>query len=404
MNTPFFIARRMGSGKKDISSLIKLIAILSISLGLTVMIIAVSVVTGYQSEIRNKVIGFGSHIQISNFDYNVSYETRPISRSQEFYETISAHPLVENIHVFATKPGIIKTDDEIHGVIFKGVGSDYSWDFFNRNLVEGTAAPFNDSLRSDNIIISSRISRLLKLNVGTDVLVYFIQDPPRVRRLTISGIYETGLEELDKIFIVGDLQHIQRLNNWDDDQVGGFGVVLKEYNQMDMVNEIIRDELPINLNSRTISQIYPQIFDWLALLDMNVYVIIIIMIMVAGINMITTLLISVLEKTNLIGILKALGSDNQLVRKVFLIHAGFLITRGMVAGNILGIGLAWLQYRFGIIKLDQESYFVDVVPVHFNFLHIIAINAGTFAICMLMLIIPSYIISRVSPVKAITFR
>jgi len=368
------------------------------------MIIAVSVVTGFQQEIRNKVIGFGSHIQISNFDYNVSYETRPISRNQDFYEQLAADPMVENIHAFATKPGIIKADNEIHGVVFKGVGSDYNWNFFKRNLVEGKAGPFSDTIRSDDIIISSRISKLLRLNTGDDVLIYFIQDPPRVRRLTISGIYETGLEELDNIFVVGDLQHIQRLNNWDDDQVSGFGVILRDYAQMETKNELIREELPITLNSRTINQIYPQIFDWLALLDMNVYVIIIIMILVAGINMITTLLISVLEKTNLIGILKALGSSNQLIRRIFLIHAGFLISRGLIAGNLLGIGLSWLQYRFGIIKLDQESYFVDVVPVNFNFFHIFALNAGTFAICMLMLIIPSYIISRTSPVKAITFR
>ncbi len=404
MNTPFFIARRMGAEKQNLTGLVKLIAILSISLGLTVMIIAVAVVTGFQDEIRSKAIGFGSHIQISNFDYNVSYETKPISKNQPFYEEVAALPEVKNIHVFATKPGIIKTDEEIHGVIFKGVDKDFDWDFFASRMIDGKITHYSDTTRSDSIIISAYISRLLKLQTGTDILVYFIQDPPRVRRLTISGIYETGLEELDKIFIFGDIQHAQRLNNWDSDQVGGFGIVLEEFGQMEPVNDHVREIIPYTLNSRSIKEIYPQIFDWLALLDMNVYVIIAIMILVAGINMITTLLISVLEKTNLIGVLKALGASNKMVRRVFLYHAGFLIARGMILGNLLGIGLALVQHYSGIVTLAQESYFVDVVPININLGYILLLNAGTFAICMIMLILPSYIISKISPVKAITFR
>ena len=404
MNTPFYIARRMGAENKSITSLVKLIAILSISMGLAVMILAVAVVTGFQHEIREKAIGFGSHIQISNFDYNISYETQPISSGQEWIEAITSLPEVKNIHAFGTKPGIIKTDEEIHGVIFKGIGPDYDWEFFSQRLVEGSINPFSDTLRSDNIIISARVASLLELKTGDDILLYFIQDPPRVRRLTISAIYETGLEELDELFVLGDIQHVQRLNNWNEDQVGGFGVILTNYKLMNEINRQIMDIIPYTLHSRTISEIYPQIFDWLALLDMNVYVIILIMIMVAGINMITTLLISVLEKTNLIGILKALGAGNSLVRKVFLYHAGFLILRGMVAGNLLGIGLGIIQQQFSLVTLSQESYFMDVVPINFNIAYILALNMGTFLICMLMLIIPSYIISKVSPVKAITFR
>jgi len=394
----------MGAEKKNLTGLVKLISILSITLGLTIMIIAVSVVTGFQNEIRNKVIGFGSHIQISNFDYNVSYETRPFRIEKELTEDISSLDGVVNVHAFATKPGIIKTEDEIHGIIFKGVGGDYSWDFFEDKIVAGKVEPFVDSIRSDMVIISQYMAKLLMLKPDEDIFVYFIQDPPRVRRLTISAIYETGLEELDKIFVLGDIQHIQRLNNWDHNQAGGLGVVLKNYKDIDQLNHQIREVIPYTLNTRTINQIYPQIFDWLALLDMNVYVIIIIMILVAGINMITTLLIAVLEKTNLIGILKALGANNQLVRKVFLYHAGFLIGKGILFGNVLGIGLIMLQEYFGIIKLDQESYFVNVVPAEINLLYILFLNVGTFAICMLMLIAPSYIISKISPVKAITFR
>ncbi len=404
MNTPFYIARRMGAENKSITSLVKLIAILSISLGLAVMILAVAVVTGFQHEIREKAIGFGSHIQISNFDFNLSYETRPVSADQEWIDAIAALPEVKSIHAFGTKPGIIKTDEEIHGVIFKGIGPDYDWEFFAQRLVDGNITPFSDTIRSDDIVISARVASLLQLNVGEDILLYFIQEPPRVRRLTITAIYETGLEELDELFVLGDIQHVQRLNNWTDNQVGGFGVVLTSYKLMDEINRQIMDIIPYTLHSRTISEIYPQIFDWLALLDMNVYVIILIMIMVAGINMITTLLISVLEKTNLIGILKALGAGNGLVRRVFLYHAGFLILRGMVAGNLLGIGLGVIQQQFSVISLSQESYFMDVVPINFNMAYILALNVGTFLVCMLMLIIPSHIISKVSPVKAITFR
>ncbi len=404
MNTPLFIARKMGAEKKKLTGLVKIIAILSISLGLAVMILAISVVTGFQSEIRNKVIGFGSHIQISNFDYNVSYETRPVNKDQAMIDELEKVEGVRHIQSYTTKPGIIKTHDEIHGVIFKGIGSDYDYTFFADKITSGKMVAYSDTARSNDIIISAYISRLLQLEVGDDAILYFIQEPPRVRRFTIAGIYETGLEELDKIFVLGDMQHLQRLNNWDDNQVGGIEILIDNYRQTAEVQQKVLDIIPYTLNSKTIQQVYPQIFDWLNLLDMNVYVIIVIMILVAGINMITTLLISVLEKTNLIGILKALGSTNKMIRSVFLYHAGFLIARGLLLGNTLGIGLALIQKYTGFIKLSQESYFVDVVPINFNLLYILGVNAGTFIVCMLMLIIPSYIISRISPVKAITFR
>lgn len=394
----------MGAEKKKLTGLVKIIAILSISLGLAVMILAISVVTGFQSEIRNKVIGFGSHIQISNFDYNVSYETRPVNKDQAMIDELEKVEGVRHIQSYTTKPGIIKTHDEIHGVIFKGIGSDYDYTFFADKITSGKMVAYSDTARSNDIIISAYISRLLQLEVGDDAILYFIQEPPRVRRFTIAGIYETGLEELDKIFVLGDMQHLQRLNNWDDNQVGGIEILIDNYRQTAEVQQKVLDIIPYTLNSKTIQQVYPQIFDWLNLLDMNVYVIIVIMILVAGINMITTLLISVLEKTNLIGILKALGSTNKMIRSVFLYHAGFLIARGLLLGNTLGIGLALIQKYTGFIKLSQESYFVDVVPINFNLLYILGVNAGTFIVCMLMLIIPSYIISRISPVKAITFR
>jgi lipoprotein-releasing system permease protein len=395
----------MGNEKKKLTGVVKSIAVLSIALGLAVMILAVSVVTGFQAEIRDKVIGFGSHIQITNFDYNVSYEAKAVSINQDFYHNPRLlHPDIKHIQVFATKPGIIKTDDEIHGVVFKGIGADFHWEFFSDKLIDGSLLHISDTARSNHILISEYISKLLSLNTGDNVLLYFIQDPPRMRRLQIAGIYETGLEELDRLFVLGDIAHVQRLNDWQDNEAGGFEILLHNYRDMETVKESVLENIPYTLVARSIRDIYPQIFDWLALLDMNVYVIIFIMILVAGINMITTLLISVLEKTNLIGILKALGAANKLVRNVFLYHAGFLIFTGLLYGNILGIGMTLLQKHYGIVKLSQESYFVDVVPVNFEPMIILALNAGTFLICMLMLVLPSYIISRVSPVKAIIFR
>lgn len=405
MNTPFFIARRLGHDKdgKRFTGLIRFIAILSISLSLAVMILAVAVVTGFQGEIREKVIGFGSHIQITHFDYNLTAESRPVEKNQEFLPQVLAIEGVRHVQMFATKAGIIKTDEDIHGVILKGIGPDFDWQFFRHQLTEGSILNLTDTSRSDHVIVSSFIARRLQLSAGDDVIIYFIQDPPRVRRLHIAGIYETGIEELDKMFILGDIQHIQRLNDWSDNQVGGFEILVNRFDHLEAIHQTVLETIPFHLDSKSIRQVYPQIFDWLALLDMNVYVILLLMILVAGINMITTLLISVLEKTRLIGMLKAMGGANGFVRRVFLYHAGFLIARGMAIGNLLGILIAWIQSRFGIVTLPQESYYVTQVPINLELSHLLMINAGTFVICILMLVIPSMIVARIHPVKAIEF-
>lgn len=406
MNTPLFIARRMGSsrGTKSFTSHIKIIAILSIALGLSVMIISMAVVTGFQQEIRDKAIGFGSHIQITNLDYNISFESRPISSDQDFLDEALQIPGVEHIQVFATKPGIIKTDDDIHGIILKGVGPDFSWNFFNQRLTDGQVLSLSDTTRSDEIVVSGFIANRLSLKTGDDVFIYFIQEPPRIRRLTIAGIYDTGLEELDKIFVIGDIRHIQQLNDWSGNQIGGFEVLVSDFGFIPGITEEMLEIIPYNLDAKSIRDLYPQIFDWLSLLDMNVYVIIVLMILVAGINMITTLLINILEKTNSIGILKAVGGSNTLIRKIFLYHAGMLIWKGMFWGNVVGILICTIQNQFGLVTLSPESYYVTEVPVNIQLSHILLLNAGTFLVSMAMLIIPSYIIARISPVKAMIFR
>lgn len=406
LNTPLFIARRINSAKqgRSFTGLIKAISRSSITLGLAVMIIAIAVVTGFQKEISDKVIGFGSHIQIVNFDYNVSFEPSPVDIESLSIEELKSISGVRHVQRFATKPGIMKTDDENHGVVMKGVYTDFDWSFFSSRLVEGTVMEISDTLRSNQILVSRFMANLLGLEVNDRILVYFLHEPIAIRAFNISGIYETGLEELDRIFIIGDLRHIQRINNWTEGQVGGFEVLVNDFGKVSSTNLDILDILPFHLDARAISDIYPQIFDWLAMLDMNVYVILFLMALVGVINMITTLLISVLEKTNMIGILKAIGASNFLVRKVFLYNASFTIARGLLWGNIIGISLCLLQYHFGIIKLPQESYYVSVVPINLQVWHVVAVNLGTFFICLLMLILPSVIVSRISPVKAITFR
>ena len=406
MNTPLFIARRIGSGEKGktYASLIRKISVLSIALGLAVMIIAVAVVTGFQSEIREKVIGFGAHIQVTNLDYNVSYEPTPINREQEFLEPLKSLPGIRHVQVFATKSGIVKTDEDIHGIVMKGIGTDFDWSFFRDRMVAGNPILLNDSVWSDEVIISKFIANRLKLESGNTIFVYFIQEPPAIRRFTIAGIYETGLEELDEVFILGDIRHIQRLNRWNEDQIGGFEVLVNDFSEIESVKQRVYDIIPYDLNARSIRDIYPQIFDWLALLDMNVYVILILMVLVAAINMVTTLLIAVLERTNMIGILKAVGGSNLLVRKVFLYNASFTIAKGLFWGNVVGLLFCWIQHQFGVITLPQDSYYVSQVPINFELFPILLLNLGTFAICMLMLILPSMIITRISPVRAIIFR
>ncbi len=406
MNIPLFIARRLGgAGKgKTYISLIRKIAIISIALGLAVMIVSMAVVTGFQTEIREKAIGFGAHIQVTNYDYNISFEPKPISSDQEFLKELREQEGIRHIQQFATKPGIIKTDEDIHGVILKGIGPDFDWSFFRNRLIKGDTLCMDYTTRSEGVIISSLIARQLLLDVGDDLFLYFIQDPPRIRRLHITGIYDTGLEDLDRMFILGDIRHIQTLNDWEEDQIGGFELLVDDFDQIPELTGKTLDLIPYHLHAQSIKQLYPQIFDWLALLDMNVYVIIVLMLLVAGINMITTLLITVLEKTNAIGILKALGARNTTVRKVFLYHAAGLISKGLLAGNIAGLGICLIQAQWGIITLSPESYYVSEVPINLQISHILFLNIGTFAISLAMLVLPSYVVSRISPVKAIIFK
>lgn len=413
MNTELFIAKKIISskgGNNKISRPIIKIAIIGIALGLTVMIASVAIVTGFKQQIRSKVIGFGSHVQIVNYDSNSSYETLPIDKKQSFYPYKHNIAGVNHIQVFATKAGIIKTDSAIQGAVLKGVGSDFDWSFFNKNLVEGKSFNVIDTAKSNSILVSQNIANLLKLKVGDDIEMYFIQDPPRMRKFNICGIYKTSLEEFDKLYVLVDIKHIQKLNGWTDNQVSGFEVITSDFDKIDYVAEEINAIVANNFNADgstlkaiTIKEKFPQLFDWLELQNMNVWVILILMVIVAGFNMVSGFLILILEQTNMIGILKSLGSNNISIRKIFLYNAAYLTGVGLLWGNIIGISLCVFQYYTGFFKLDPESYYVDVIPVNLHFLDVVLLNIGTMLITVTMLLLPSLIISKISPVKAIQF-
>ena len=404
MNTELFISRKtLSKDSFNYSRPIIRIAILSIVLGISVMILSVAIVTGFQQEIRNKVVGFGSHLRISKFDSNKSYEREPVSTDQGFYPQTGVDN-VRHIQVFAMKAGIVKTKDQIQGVALKGVGKDFNWKFFKDKIIKGKVPDYSKNETSDKILVSKALSKLLKLKAGDDLRMYFIiGNHQRGRKFNISGIYETGLADFDKKFIIGDIRHIQKLNGWDDDQVGGFEVLVHDFDKLTETGKALYQKIPYNLNIQSIVNLHPEIFDWLELQDMNVVIILIIMVLVASITMISTLLILILERTNMIGVLKALGMKNYGIRKVFLYTASFIVVRGLVIGNIVALLLAFIQQYFGVIKLSQESYFVSVVPINLDIFDLLWINAGTLLICYLMMIVPSMVITRISPVRAIRF-
>jgi lipoprotein-releasing system permease protein len=413
MNLPYFIAERLIKGRREETSFsrpINVIAIIGIAMGLAVMILAVAILTGFKKEIREKVVGFGSHIQIMNFDSNISFETTPISDKQDFIPRIKQIPGIRHVEVFATKAGIIQTEEDIQGVVLKGIGSDFDWSYFSSNMVDGSVFTVTDSVRSDKVIISKKISDMLRIKTGDSFIMHFIQDPPRTRKFTICGIYETSLEEFDKIYVFCDIAHIKRLNGWEDDKVSGFEIFIDDFDKLDMMTDSVRDAIGYRITEEdtkfkvtSIRTRYPQIFDWLNFQDINVIIIILLMLIVAGFNMVSGLLILILEKTNMIGILKALGSEDNVIRKVFLYQAAYLIGKGLLWGNLIGIGLAFLQLKTGIISLDPGSYYIKTVPVNLELAHILLLNAGTMAAIIVMLLVPSQLISRITPVKAIRY-
>ena len=411
-----FIARRIFSdreNRKKFSRSIISFALFGIAFGVMIMILSMAVVTGFKKEIRDKVIGFGSHIQLVNFDSNSSFETVPVDKNQHWMANLTTLKGIKHVEVFATKPGIIKTDDEMMGMVLKGIGPDFDWTFFRNNLVAGTIFAVNDSTVSDKILISKQISMMMKLKVGDPMYCYFLNEQAtdqRMRKFTVSGIYKSSLEEFDRLFVLADIQQVRKLNGWSANQISGFEIAIDQFDQLDKMTREVKgmtihyaEQDSVLLRPVSITSKYPQIFDWLNLLDMNVWIILTLIILVAGFNMVSGLLILILERTSMIGTLKAIGSSNYSIRKVFLYLAFFLIGRGMLWGNIAGIGLCLIQSWFGIFRLDPTSYYLEYVPVNLNLIHLLLLNAGTLVVTLLMLILPSWYISRISPDRALRF-
>ncbi len=406
MNLPFFIAKRITlNSKRTFSKLIVRIAILGIMLGLAVMILAVAIVKGFKSEIREKVRGFSGDIQIVKYDLNASFENSPFAIRPSTLKSLKNYPEIDYVQPFATKPGIINANNEVEGVVLKGVDKSYNWSYFKNIMVAGKVINFAGSAQSQRqILISKYIADRLKLKVGDDFLMYFVQEPLRKRKFIIAGIFDLGVEEVDKTYVIGDLSLIQKLNNWTPGEVGGFELRVKDFSRLDTTASKVYENLELKLKSYTVKEFYPAIFEWLSLLDVNTQVILILMLAVAVINMISALLIMILERTNMIGILKALGSDNWSIRKIFLYNAAYLIGLGLLFGNTLGIGLGLFQHYTHFFSLDQASYYMTFVPVELELTDIILLNAGTLFICIFVLLIPSLLVTRISPVKAITFK
>lgn len=406
MNLTAFIAQRITfQSKRTFSKLSVRIAILGIMLSLSVMILAVAVVKGFKTEIREKIRGFSGDILLIKYDLNSSYENSPFVLNADTLKKIESLAEIQYAQPYAIKPGIINTDNEIEGVVFKGVDKSFHWDFFKKILVKGNVIDFSDSVASKKqILISQHIANRLNLKVGDDFLMYFIQESLRRRPFKIVGIYDLGVEEVDKTYVIGDLSIIKRLNNWQNEQVGGYEIRVKDFDRLDQTTNSVSDLINFKLRSFSITEWYATIFQWLSLLDVNTQVILVLMLAVAVINMISALLIIILERTNMIGILKALGSSNWSIQKIFLSNAAYLIGFGLLLGNTLGIGLGLLQSQTHFFKLDQASYYMSFVPVQLEWIDILMLNVGTLLVCLLVLIIPSMLVTRISPVKAIAFK
>ena len=410
MNFEFFIARRIIASKdykSSISAPIIKIAITAIAIGIIMMLVSIATGVGLQKKIREKVSAFNGDIIITNFDTNFSNDSQiPISKNQDFYPNFSSVDGIKHIQVTALKGGVIRTAEDFEGIVVKGVGDDYNWDSFTDFLVAGRLPNYSENL-NDEILISQYLANRLHFKVGDRVNTFFLQDAEnkktRSRGFSIVGIYNSGFQQFDEQYIIADIRHIQRLNKWSVDQIGAFELFVNDFDNIQEIGNAVYNETPSTLDTQTIRQKYGAIFEWLDLFDFNIVLIIGIMILVAGINMITALLVLILERTQMIGILKALGSNDWSVRKVFIYNAMYLIGVGLFWGNLIGLGLLFIQKYFKLFPLNPDTYYVTEAPVYIDIGYVLLLNAGTFLLCLLMLLIPSYIIAKISPVKAIRF-
>lgn len=403
MNTGIFLARRLVSGGKGkFSFTFIIIAITSIALGLAIMFIAVSILTAFKQEIREKVVGFNGHIVINRFLERQGMEPPPIDQAQPFLNKLKSHPKISRVQAFALKTGIIKTSDHIQGVVFKGVGADYSFEFFRKRLKDGHISSTHDTVRNDSVILSVKLATMLGLKRYDALRMYFVTgEHVSGRKFIISGLYDTGLEEFDKLYIIGDIRHIQRINGWQPTEAGGFEVFLKNFDDLDEMGSFVYHQIGFNLDASTVRSNFQQIFDWLDLQDINVLIILILVVMVSSTTIVSTLLILILERTGMVGILKSLGMKNVQIATMFLYQGMYITLRGMIWGNVVGFALCYLQMKYQIVRLPEESYYMSAIPIRLDLWNILLINGGTFLLCSLIFLLPTMVIGRISPLKAI---
>lgn len=406
MNTEYFIAGRIAvKSERTFSKLIVRIAIAGVMLSLAVMMLSVAIIKGFKTEIQEKVRGYIGDVRVFKYDLNNSFELSPFVPAKETLAQLKKNPEVEFYQPYATKPAIISANNEVEGINFKGIDKTFNWDYVRKHLVSGTVLDFTDSVKaSKQILISRFTANRLKLKVGDDFIMYFVQNPPRKRPFKIVGIYDIGVEEIDKNFVIGDLNIIRRLNNWKPNEIGGLEIRIKDFSKLKEVSGHIYENMELKLKSESVSEYFPAIFTWLSLLDVNTKVLLVLMMVVGVINMVTALLIMILERTNMIGILKAFGMTDYSVMKIFLYNAMYLVGFGLLLGNLLGLGLGFLQKYTHIYKLDQSSYYLSYVPVELHFMDVLVLNLATMVICVVVLILPSMLVSRISPLKAIRFK
>tara|TARA_B110000483_G_scaffold37163_1_gene45745 strand:+ start:7919 stop:9154 length:1236 start_codon:yes stop_codon:yes gene_type:complete len=410
LNYEYFLAKRIignKSYKSSVSAPIIKIGIAAIAISIIVMLIAIATGIGLERKIRDKAVAFNGHISISNFDSNESEGAQvPISINQDFYPEFTTVAGVSHIQAVANKFGIIRTNTDFEGLFLKGVGSDYDWLYFKDFLVEGRLPVYTQKYSSE-VLISTYLADRLGFVVGDSFQMYFMKSDsskaPSIMKYSIVGVFNSGFEELDKTYIIGDINHVQRLNRWSKDQIGNFEVFISNYNDLDRLGNEVYAQTPSTLNTLTVKQKYATIFEWIPIFTTNIYIILAVMIFVGAINMITALLVLILERTQMIGILKALGSSNVSIRKLFLYNASYLIFCGLFWGNLIGLGVLFLQKQFQFLTLDPSVYYVTVAPVYLDWTYVVLLNVMTFVLCILMLLIPSFIISKISPIKAIKF-
>ena len=404
LNLSYFIAKRISNrGADSFSGTIHRIAIASIGIGLATMIVSFLILKGFQNTIMDKIVSFGGHLQITKFTLSRSYEEEPISKNLPLFQDYSKFGFVEHMQEFANKPGLLKANEEVMGVVLKGVGPSFDLKRFEANMVAGKFPDLHGEKAGTDILVSRNIADKLNLDVGQNALLYFIQQPPRVRKMTVSGIYETGMEDFDEKLILGDIRLVQRINNWPDSLVGGFEVFLHDFKNIDKYKNILEDEVGYELYLEKISDKYAEIFDWLALLNRNVVIFLSLTLFVACFNMVSILLILIMERTQMIGVLKAFGASNRLIRKIFIFNGMRLIAKGLLIGNLIGITFGVLQDKYQFLTLDPKNYYMEYVPISWNWGIILFLNAMTFVLVSLTLLIPTMVISHISPIKSIRF-